>query len=64
MFTGIIEDIGILQALDRRGDSLTLAVESRLQRVNQMLRRNYSRDIRPMGRTSKSISMATISSLI
>lgn len=30
MFTGIIEDIGILQALDRRGDSLTLAVESRL----------------------------------
>jgi len=30
MFTGIIEDIGIVQALDRQGDSLTLSVESRL----------------------------------
>ena len=30
MFTGIIEDIGTLKALDKQGDSLGLSVESRL----------------------------------
>jgi riboflavin synthase len=30
MFTGIIEDIGTVKALDRKGDSLALKVESRL----------------------------------
>jgi len=30
MFTGIIEDIGTVEALDKKGDSLALSVESRL----------------------------------